>query len=760
MVTWMNSVALKNPKIKVVDLRQALKFFHTHEPLISHIANVRREPDKKKKNILKLKGSAYALGVIFEDGLSHKHIKERTKVLFLDFDYDSDFRAREVKEFLIALFGKNAFYIAISPSGNGVHIYLYISNPDQRLGHWLSAKSLALERYGLVVDEATKDETRKTFLTHDVEAFFNENPEPYEGILDHGVINKPQTEISPATVPTEGTKHYSAEMNGIIAAAIKQNMEFVAGRRHQFTAFVAGTANTYGVPIDKALDFMFQNYKLDNFDDHLETFKDIYVRYEKEFGSRSFTPSSSSKSANVSKRNPLDPTEDDIEENKIENPYFADWVFYKLPSFLKPLFAHYREDQKRKRDICMASVLALVSGILPNVYGVHDKRRIFPNKFFMVIAPAASGKSEMLICKKLAEPIVNYLRGIHEEKLQEYKEALKEYRKASKDDPSAEEPKEPVEVKLFIAADTSSRGFINKLRNSEGKGILIDSESDLLSSSMDQKWGSSLSSMLRKIYEHEDVDVGRADAEILIQNPAISMLLSGTPGQVPRLIPSKENGLFSRIIFYYFYSELEWDESIFDPDGHEVLETTINEVGQHLFELYRFLNEKQEECEFTWSAAQGKEMSNFFKSRLGKLREIYEERVDDVVFRLGSVATKLGIDFSALRDYDEHKKVSTKLTCRSEDMELILHLIDIFIQHSFSVYENLISRDEKDKMTKTEARIIMHYEIMPTAFKREELLKIEHFAKMKLRTLDNHLKRLVDMGYLSSDGAGNYEKLK
>src|SRR5690606_37890820 len=61
-------------------------------------------------------------------------------------------------------------------------------------------------------------------------------------------------------------------------------------------------------------------------------------------------------------------------------------------------------------------------------------------------------------------------------------------------------------------------------------------------------------------FHHEPIaytrKTDREFAEIL--SPQLSVVLSGTPSQVPNLIKSAEDGLFSRFLYYTFVSNQGW----------------------------------------------------------------------------------------------------------------------------------------------------------------------------------------------------------
>ena len=58
---------------------------------------------------------------------------------------------------------------------------------------------------------------------------------------------------------------------------------------------------------------------------------------------------------------------------------------------------------------------------------------------------------------------------------------------------------------------------------------------------------------MRKAFDHDRLSYNRrTDHEYReVKKTYLSVLLSGTPSQVKPLIPTAENGLFSRQVFYY-----------------------------------------------------------------------------------------------------------------------------------------------------------------------------------------------------------------
>ncbi len=70
--------------------------------------------------------------------------------------------------------------------------------------------------------------------------------------------------------------------------------------------------------------------------------------------------------------------------------------------------------------------------------------------------------------------------------------------------------------------------------------------------------------------------------------PHISALLSGTPGQIRKLIPDSENGLFSRFMYYHLPMKPDWNDVFADlsdaslDDAYAALGRDWNDVYQRI----------------------------------------------------------------------------------------------------------------------------------------------------------------------------------
>ena len=109
--------------------------------------------------------------------------------------------------------------------------------------------------------------------------------------------------------------------------------------------------------------------------------------------------------------------------------------------------------------------------------------------------------------------------------------------------------------------------------------VLSAKKKPTLGNVIKQEWGS-YSDLLRKTFHNERVSSSKKinNEFIEVNNPHMSVALSGTPNQVSGLIASAEDGLFSRFLFEIFKVEQKWKDV--SPNNHQI------NLTEH-FKIYR-----------------------------------------------------------------------------------------------------------------------------------------------------------------------------
>ena len=105
---------------------------------------------------------------------------------------------------------------------------------------------------------------------------------------------------------------------------------------------------------------------------------------------------------------------------------------------------------------------------------------------------------------------------------------------------------------FLISGNNTGTGILQNLMDSDGTGLICESEADTISTAIGSEYGH-WSDTMRKAFDHDRLSYNRrTDHEYReVKKTYLSVLLSGTPSQVKPLIPTAENGLFSRQVFYY-----------------------------------------------------------------------------------------------------------------------------------------------------------------------------------------------------------------
>jgi hypothetical protein len=410
-----------------------------------------------------------------------------------------------------------------------------------------------------------------------------------------------------------------------------------------------------------------------------------------------------------------------------ENPFIPSYVYNNLPEILKQGASVYTD--LRQKDVFLTGALGVLSGCMSSISGIYGDHISFANLFTFVSAPAASGKGSLVYAKAYGNNLHNKLK------------ASTVVGKSKKI--------------LFIPGNASSAALIGHLSENDGRGIFFETEADTLSATFKNEWGN-FSDLLRKGFHHESVSYSRkANNEFIsIENPQLSVVLSGTPNQVKGLISSSENGLFSRILFYSFQSPLKWNDM--SPNGNSNnIPAHFKEIEQGSGEIISKLNE-HEVINYTLTAAQWKILNEVQERDLHTAVGIFGDNIVSVIKRTGIMLFRISMILSAIRSYDKIDK-STGLICTDLDFDLAKQLMDVYKVHIMSVYLSLPQNGE----TSTKKSFNGFYEALPnTEFQRKEAVAIGSELKIGERNVGTFLQILLSKNKLTNPRYGYYIKTK
>lgn len=479
---------------------------------------------------------------------------------------------------------------------------------------------------------------------------------------------------------------------------------------------------------------------------------------------------------------PLTPTHAHTYAREDLPPAFPD---YPWPPFIKQMIDC--GNSIAQRDILLLGVFTVLGGTLnKRVRVLYGQKYMYPCLQTFIVAPPASGKGALTWVRRLAEPI-------HEEMMARYKDSLKNYREEKnrwdslgKKRSETPEPEQPPLKMFLIAGDNSGTGILENLIEADGVGLICETEADTVSTAIGTDYGH-WSDTLRKCYDHDRLAFNRRMNHEYLEcmKSFLSVLLSGTPAQVKPLIPSAENGLFSRQMFYYMPSITEWvnqfDLSDEDYDSRftgwgKQWKTFIEWLGASVNLIQLKLSEEQK-IRFNERFAQlfghaGFTHGGAMRSTVARIA-INICRILSVVALLRATEkllpphkTIFNSQFSifkcpGLSPSDDIPEENVRdgivpkldLTATEADFEAVLNLTEPLYRHACHILSILPATDVQQREPTPQEAL---FDVLPLAFNRQEALHEAKRIGIGTDTLDSHLRRMLEKGVIQKNARGEY----
>lgn len=433
-------------------------------------------------------------------------------------------------------------------------------------------------------------------------------------------------------------------------------------------------------------------------------------------------------------------------------PNLPDTIFPELPELLQQVTEV--ATSKEERDLLLLGSLVAISACLPKFFGKYDGRKVFANLFLFVTAQASAGKGRMVLCRQLVQPIHKELREQAKMLKQQYELELAEYNAKKGKEEGVEKPGKPPEKMLFIPANNSSTGAYQLLNDSDGKGLIFETEGDTLSQAFKSDYGN-YSEGFRKAFHHETISYyRRTDREMVdIESPCLSAVLSGTPKQISALIPNAENGLFSRFIFYFMNVRTNWKD-VFADATENGLDDYFDALGARFYELFKILKSGSE-IEFCLTAEQKVQFNQFFAHIQEQYIALQGLDYIATVRRMGLIAFRISMIFSALRIL-ETGDTSTQVICEERDFQAAISMVKVLVKHSSKVF-NELPEDEKPPSRKNRKQKFL--EALPKNFNRQKYLEVAKALNVADKTAEGYITEFAKKGLIHREMQDHYLNL-
>lgn len=356
-----------------------------------------------------------------------------------------------------------------------------------------------------------------------------------------------------------------------------------------------------------------------------------------------------------------------------------------LPTMLQPIMNLAQSDAER--DMLLLSLLTAAGSCMPKLYcryGITGKK-YYPNLQCFIVGSAASGKG-------IANLALEFVSKVHEA------------------------------LPLVISGDSSYPGFYKQLEHQNGRGYIHESEGSVIT----DVWRSSVTNYntaLRKAAEHEPITRNRANNNSCIACPQLSVLLTGTFSQYKALVPSIENGYFSRLLTIIINDQQAFSRRYVEPANGSNGVMTL--AAEQLFELYRTLHMSLP-IEFSLSEDQRTRLGHHLETAYPALMQLLGVNFHSVVLRMAVHIERIAMILSALRIQSTDRfadRIQNGLRCSDEDYQTAELIGNKLILHMAAAYR-MIKGAEQISVPKIQPidQRAMLLSLLPAEYKSQTLV--------------------------------------
>ena len=453
-----------------------------------------------------------------------------------------------------------------------------------------------------------------------------------------------------------------------------------------------------------------------------------------------------------------------------------------LPTFGKldlpyPLDKIYERGQTpTQRDALLLSAVTVMGAAMDwHVCTKYSDSYQYPCLQLFIVAKSASGKGAIAKTRILADVI-------HAQRLGKYAQAQsrsiiekREWQESLNTDEPKDKPEEPVRELFLIPGNNTGTGILQNIIDSKGNGLIFEIEADTVSTAITGDYGH-WSDTLRKAFDHDRLSYNRrTDREYRdLGSVRLGVVLSGTPQQVTPLIPSAENGLFSRQVFYYLPKGQAWISQFDRTHTKEDSNTFFENLSIRFMEYIETIR-GYGILELVLTDEQMDRFDAEYTQRFDEARLAFSGEMDSSVIRqahnclrvMSVIATlrmladperKMLEEAKKMMQNPEREYVNLKyLHISDEDFGAAMHIFRVLYHHNVHLL-SFVSSSEVSRRQLSEPLLIL--EMMPDSFTTKQWMDACEEKCINENTAKWWLGQLKEKKMVLNPGRGQYEKIK
>lgn len=496
-------------------------------------------------------------------------------------------------------------------------------------------------------------------------------------------------------------------------------------------------------------------------------------------------------------RSVVEPDTDDPGNPETPYPYFLlpmlgirEKHLKRLPRRIHPLLALAGSDAQA--DALFLTLLSLlpftVSKQLRFRYNGVD---FHASPMVLFCAPPAAGKGLIGELFHLLDIEDERRRKIYQDQMKLYRQKMDERANAGKKRAEMEFPEMPKLFAAKIAGDNSASGLLENIYEAGGSAALVATEINELAESTQRKGCGDPTTHLCKVWNHEDLFMNRRTEHenILIKEPILTVVLTGTPSQLKVLIRNPGNGFFTRAIYYHIPIVRSWQYVEIDTrERVEREDMTPQDLRSNKELILDFAREWEALLHKSFDSVSDVRMLltdsqlEDFNARMDILNNRANGNSDDMlsfVHRLGCNVLRLCLSLALLRaldpEYAEFHLLTPRKGTNADNIKdgitplLDLHLLDSDYYMMMDMMEPLyvhglhtLSLLDKDPtVSRHDADREVLLSDLPEVFTYDMAYHLGrgYTPVIKERTIRDWVKALVSEGKVEKTGRSSFEKI-
>lgn len=177
------------------------------------------------------------------------------------------------------------------------------------------------------------------------------------------------------------------------------------------------------------------------------------------------------------------------------------------PAPLNEITAH--GTTRAQQDIMLlGAVTVLGASMNSHVRCAYGGKMISPSLQTFIVALPASGKGVLSLVRLLVEPIHDEIRLHTAEAMKQYRKEKGAYDSLGKERSQATPPALPPDRMFLISGNNTGTGILQNIMDSEGIGLICESEADTISTAIGSEYGH-WSDTMRKAFDHDRLSYNR-----------------------------------------------------------------------------------------------------------------------------------------------------------------------------------------------------------------------------------------------------------